>query len=66
MNFLHDELDLFFHQIHKNKVIANIAEYKSMTGENMYGFASIVFRKLKKKESEMVDKINEDYLKFFL
>ena len=60
IKFLHDELDLFFDTHHRG--IADTPEKWSMTTKNLCDFSSFVFRKLEKKESELVDKIDETYL----
>ena len=62
VKFLHDELDMFFYAMYKN--IADTSEFYPINPEksSINGFSLYSFRKLKKKESKLVDQIDEVYM----
>ena len=62
VKFLHDELDMFFYAMYKN--IADTSEFYPINPEksSINGFSLYSFRKLNKKESKLVDQIDEVYL----
>ena len=57
---LHDELDLFFHAIHKNEDIVDTPV--SISPENFFRLGSVAFQKLTKHDSKLTNNIDEDYL----
>ena len=68
MKFFHDELDLFFNTMQTNAHITDTPESlpNNYICKNPREFISFAFRKLNRKESQLVDQIDEDYFNSYI